>query len=172
MTRAQTTQYLTFSVAGEEYAIDILRIREILEFGEVTVVPKAPAWLRGVINLRGAVVPIVDLSRKLGLGETEKTRLTCSIIIETVLGGDTAIVGLMAESVSQVIELSEDQIEPAPSFGTHLSTTFLLGMARSGEKFALLLDIDPLLASEDVAVLVPDAMVAGGEIAAETAGAV
>lgn len=146
-------QYLTFHMAGEEYAIGILQVREITQFDALTRVPSAPAWVRGVINLRGNVVPVVDLSVKFGLGAGEITRWTCLVIVEVILRGEPLVMGLMADAVSQVMELSDEDIEPPPAFGTRARGEQLTGLARMGSKFALILDIDGVLDEDEVAVL-------------------
>lgn len=139
-------QYLTFVVAGEEYAIRILAVREILTYGDITAVPKAPAWMRGVINVRGSVVPVVDLAMKLGFEATAPASVTRIIIVEAIVAGEMTTIGLIAAAVNQVIDLSASDIEPPPSLGTHIDTTNLIGVARTGgAKFVLLLDIDAVL---------------------------
>jgi purine-binding chemotaxis protein CheW len=143
-------QYLTFRLGGEEYAVGILQVREILRFEEITRVPAAPPSIRGVLNLRGAVVPVVDLALKFGLPETVVTPRTCIVIVEVEMEGEATVMGVLADAVSQVIELGPGDVEPPPSFGTRVRIDFLKGMARQGTRFALLLDIDRLLATEVV----------------------
>jgi purine-binding chemotaxis protein CheW len=161
------TQYLGFEVAGEEYAIGILRVREILEFDTVTRVPATPASIRGVINLRGRVVPVIDLAVKLGLDESPITRRTCIVVVEVDLGGERAVMGILADAVSQVVDLPAGEIEPPPPFGPRVRVDCLLGMGRAGKKFVLLLDIDKVIAAEDLAVAVDPAS-APPEAPAET----
>ena len=150
-TLTQPGQYLGFHVAGEEYAIGILRVREILEYDVVTKVPTTPPSIRGVINLRGSVVPVVDLAVKLGLPEIEVTKRTCIVVLEVNLEGERIVMGVLADSVSQVIDLPASEVEPPPTFGTRVRVDCLLGMGRAGRKFVLMLDIDKLLSSEEVA---------------------
>jgi purine-binding chemotaxis protein CheW len=138
-------QYLTFRIRDEEYAVSILRVREIIEYETVTRVPTTPAHIRGVINLRGAVLPVVDLAAKFGHAESALTRTTCIVVVETALRGDTVVVGLLADAVSQVIDLAADQIEPPPAFGTHIRVDFLVGMAKIDGRLALVLDLDRVL---------------------------
>jgi purine-binding chemotaxis protein CheW len=140
-------QYLTFQLAGEEYAIGILRVREIIEYDVVTTVPTAPAHIRGVINLRGSVVPVVDLAVKFGLAPTTVTRRTCIVIVEADLDGDRTVMGVMADAVSSVVDMLPGDIEPPPSFGTRARVEHLVGLGRLGRKFALILDIDRLLST-------------------------
>ncbi|MDB4951779.1 MAG: CheW protein [Gemmatimonadetes bacterium] len=148
---AQAGQYLTFELAGEEYALDILHVREILRFEEVTRVPTAPPSVRGVLNLRGSVVPVVDLAVRFGLPETVETRRTCIVIVEVAPGGEPLVMGVMADAVSQVMDLLPGDIEPPPSFGTRVRIEFLRGLARVGSRFALLLDLDRLLGMDEAA---------------------
>ena len=149
----EQSQYLGFHIAGEEYAIGILRVREILEYDTVTKVPTTPASIRGVINLRGSVVPVVDLAVKLGLPESVVTRRSCVVVVEIVLEGERTVMGLLADAVSQVIDLPATEIEPPPPFGTRIRVDCLLGMGRAGKKFVLILDIDRLLSTGDVAAV-------------------
>ena len=148
---SEQSQYLGFHIAGEEYAIGILRVREILEYDTVTRVPTTPPSIRGVINLRGSVVPVVDLAVKLGLAESVVTKRSCVVVVEIVLEGERTVMGLLADAVSQVIDLPAAEIEPPPPFGTRIRVECLLGMGRAGKKFVLLLDIDKILSSDDVA---------------------
>lgn len=145
-------QYLGFRVAEEEYGVPILRVKEILEFDTVTKVPTTPPSIRGVINLRGSVVPVVDLAVKLGLPESRVTKRSCIVIVEAALNGDTAVMGLMADSVSQVLDLAASEIQPPPPFGTKVHVDYLTGMGRAGKKFVLLLDIDRVLSAAELAV--------------------
>lgn len=147
---AEIPQYLSFFVAGEEYGVGILKVREILEFDTITRVPGTPPHVRGVLNLRGNVVPVIDLAVKLGLPETQVTRRTCVVIVEVTLDGEPTVMGLLADAVSQVIELPPDQIEPPPPFGTGIRLEFLEGMGRAGKKFVLLLDIDRVLTTNEL----------------------
>ena len=148
---SEQSQYLGFHIAGEEYAIGILRVREILEYDTVTRVPTTPPSIRGVINLRGSVVPVIDLAVKLGLPESVVTKRSCVVVVEIVLEGERTVMGLLADAVSQVIDLPAAEIEPPPPFGTRIRVECLLGMGRAGKKFVLLLDIDRILSTDDVA---------------------
>ena len=137
--------YLTFAIADEEYAIEVLRVREILAYAPLTKVPRAPQFVAGVMNLRGTVVPVVDLRVKLGLEPTVVTPHTCIIIVEVIGENGNVVMGLLTDDVKQVIELGAGDIEPPPSFGTKIDLTYLLGMGDLGERFALILDIDRVL---------------------------
>ena len=147
-----STQYLSFFLGGEAYAIGILRVREILEYQAPTRVPQTPPSIRGVINLRGKVIPIVDLALKFGLPATAATKWTCIIVVETSIAGEAAVMGVLADSVSEVIDLAPSEIEVPPAFGTRVKVDFLQGMGRAGQKFVLLLDIDRVLSAEETAV--------------------
>lgn len=143
-------QYLTFLLAGEEYAISILKVKEIIEYDTVTVVPKTPKWIRGVINLRGSVVPVVDLAVKFGLEERPVTRTSCIVILEGQLENQNTTMGIVADAVSQVMDLAEQDIREVPEFGTRVQVNYLLGMAQLGKKFALLLDVDKVLSTDEL----------------------
>ena len=145
------TQYLTFHLAGEEYAVGILQVKEIITYGTLTKVPHTPPSIRGVINLRGNVVPVVDLAVKFGLAASQVTDRTCIVIVEVEINDTRTVMGIIADSVSQVISMSNDNILPAPAFGTRVRIDFLRGMGKSGDKFVLVLDIDKVLSAEDLA---------------------
>jgi len=143
-------QYLTFFLAGEEYAITILKVTEILECAVLTKVPGAPAWVRGVINLRGAVVPVVDLAVKFGMPQTEITPRTCVVVVEVQSDQERLVLGVMADAVHQVVELGPDQIQPPPSFGAKVRVDCIQGMGDSNGKFVVLLDIDRVLSLSEI----------------------
>src|SRR5215470_15436368 len=143
-------QYLTFILSGEEYAISILQVKEIIGYDTVTAVPKTPKWIRGVINLRGNVVPVVDLAVRFGLGERPVTKTSCIIIVEWHLETQYTMMGVIADSVSQVMDISAGEVQPVPAFGTRIKVDYLHGMAQLGKKFALLLDIDKVLSADEV----------------------
>jgi purine-binding chemotaxis protein CheW len=143
-------QYLSFSIGGEEYAVGILRVREILEYETVTKVPGAPRSIRGVINLRGSVVPVVDLAVKFGLPESFVTRRTCIVVVEVDLEAEQTVMGVMADAVSQVIDLGAEDIEPPPAFGTRVHVDYLRAMGKAGKKFILILDIDRILSASEL----------------------
>jgi len=147
----QMTQYLTFKLQDEIFALDISTVREVLDFTVITKVPKTPAFMRGVINLRGSVVPVIDLRLKFGMTVTEKTVNTCVIIVEVKLASETVILGVLADSVQEVMDLDADHIEPAPRIGTHLKTEFIKGMGKYHDRFLMLLDIDQVFSSEELA---------------------
>jgi purine-binding chemotaxis protein CheW len=147
---AGQTQLLTFLLADELYAVNILRVREIIEYDTVTRVPNMPPSIRGVINLRGAVVPVVDLAVRFGLRDSRVTKRTCVIIAEVEVGEERLVMGLMADAVSQVIDLPTADIELPPAFGTHVRVNFLKGLGKIGKKFVLILDLDRALSDSEL----------------------
>jgi len=138
----ETTQYLTFTLSEELFAVDVARVREILEISTITRVPQMPDFMRGVINLRGSVVPVIDLRLKFGMEETNQTVNTCIIVVEVDMDGESIVLGALADSVQEVIEIEPSQIEAAPHIGTHLRTEFLKGMGKHNERFVMILNID------------------------------
>ncbi|QSV45637.1 chemotaxis protein CheW [Geobacter benzoatilyticus] len=146
----ETRQYLTFQLADEVFAVEVAKVREILEFTSITRVPQTPDFMRGVINLRGSVVPVMDMRLKFGLPETEKTVNTCIIVVEVDHEGETIIIGALADSVQEVFELEPDQVEPAPRIGTKLNTDFLLGMGKHDGQFIMILDIDRTFTGDEI----------------------
>jgi purine-binding chemotaxis protein CheW len=148
-----TRQYLTFLLGEEVFALDVSHVREILEFTTVTKVPKTPDFMRGVINLRGSVVPVLDMRLKFGLTAMEKTVNTCIIVVEVSCEGETTVIGALVDSVQEVFELEPDQIEPPPKIGTHLKTGFVKGMGKKDDRFVIVLDIDKVFSSEELAGL-------------------
>ena len=150
---AAASQYLTFSLDKEQFAVDIRKVREVLEFSKVTKVPRTPDFMRGVINLRGSVVPVIDLRLKLGLSRTEATIDTCVIIIEVESAGESLVLGALADSVQEVIELDPKSIEPPPRIGTRVNIDFIRGIGKREEQFIMLLDINRVLTDEDLRVV-------------------
>jgi purine-binding chemotaxis protein CheW len=141
--------------------MSILRVKEIIGYDFVTTVPKTPAWVRGVINLRGNVVPVVDLAVRFGLGASPVTRTTCIIIVEWKVENRETMMGVLADSVNQVMDISADEVQPVPAFGTRMTVDFLQGMVQLEKKFALLLNVDKVLAADEMLGL--DAAVTGPE---------
>ncbi len=146
-------QYLTFMLTGETYAIGILRIKEIIQYGQLTEVPRMPTFIRGVINLRGSVVPVIDLSARFGKKPTSIGRRNCIIIIEVAAGTETQNVGVMVDAVNAVLEIPADQIEPAPTFGANIRADFIEGMGKINGKFVIILNIQHVLSMDDMAAL-------------------
>jgi len=146
-TPAVARQVLSFHVAGEDCAIDLAHVREIVRFESATRVPRVAACVRGVVNLRGTVVPVIDLAVGLGRPAAPVTAHTCLIVVELLLGGERAVVGLVVDSVQQVLDAQPEDVDPPPSFGTPVPPTALLGLVRSAGGVVLLLDLEHLLAS-------------------------
>jgi len=149
----ETTQYLTFKLEEEVFALDIAKVREVLDFTTVTKVPRTPEYMRGVINLRGNVVPVVDMRLKFGMPITEKTVNTCVIITEVSVEGETTVLGAMADSVQEVLDLEPEQIEPPPRIGTKLNTEFIKGMGKRDDQFIMILDIDEIFTASELAAV-------------------
>jgi purine-binding chemotaxis protein CheW len=149
----ETTQYLTFKLEDEVFALDISKVREVLDFTTITKVPRTPEFMRGVINLRGSVVPVVDLRLKFGMSRTEKTVNTCIIITEVTVDNETTVLGALADSVQEVMDLEPGNIEPAPKIGTRLNTEFIRGMGKRDNTFVIILDIDKVFSVDELALV-------------------
>ncbi len=146
----ETSQYLAFQLEDEEFAFDISKVREVLEFSTITKVPQTPDMMKGVINLRGSVVPVIDMRVKFNMGETEKTVNTVIIIIDIVIDDESTMIGALVDSVKEVIDLDIDHIEPPPKLGTRLNTEFIKGMGKQNDQFLIILDIDKVFSSEEL----------------------
>ena len=147
-----TMQYLTFKLGEEVFALDVNVVREILDFTRITKVPQTPEFMRGVINLRGSVVPVVDMRLKFGMSATEQTVNTCIVVVEVSLGSEQTILGALVDSVQEVFELEPDSIEPAPKIGTRLRTDFIRGMGKRDGQFIMILDIDRIFSGEELEI--------------------
>jgi len=143
-------KYLTFSLVGEEYGIGILKVKEIIGTMPITTVPRTPSHIKGVINLRGKVIPIVDLRLKFSMGAIDYTDKTCIIVVEVAGSSREVMIGILVDSVSEVLNIKGTDIEETPSFGRRLNTDYILGMAKTGERVRILLDIDKVLGVEDM----------------------
>jgi purine-binding chemotaxis protein CheW len=150
---AEPGQYLTFMLGGEAYAIGILAIKEIIEYHDLTEVPMMPACVRGVINLRGAVVPVVDLQARFGRKSGELTKRTCIVIVEVAAQGERQVIGVVVDAVNEVLDIEASAIEPAPSFGARIRADFIHGMGKVRGKFVILLDVDRVLSLDDLGTL-------------------
>jgi len=144
------TQYLTFTLTDEVFAVDVARVREILEMPGITKVPRMPDFMLGVINLRGCVVPVIDLRLKFAMPAVAQTVNTCIIVVEVELEGEKIVLGALADSVQEVIEMEPAQIEAPPHIGTHLKTEFLQGMGKHDERFVMVLDIDRVFSGAEL----------------------
>jgi purine-binding chemotaxis protein CheW len=149
-------QYLTFLLGGEMFALAILNVKEIIEYGNITEIPMLPSYIRGVINLRGSVVPVIDLSARFGGPQTAVSRRTCSVIVEMKAGeqGDERQdIGIMVDAVSEVLEIPKSEIEPPPTFGAKIRVDFIQGMGKVSGKFVIILNMDRVLSIEELAQL-------------------
>jgi purine-binding chemotaxis protein CheW len=150
---AEQTQYLTFMLGGEMFAIGILGIKEIIEYGGLTEVPMMPQCIRGVINLRGAVVPVMDLSVRFGKPSTTVTKRSCIVIVEVENGGERQDMGVVVDAVNAVLEIPGSEIEPPPAFGARIRTDFIEGMGKLNGKFVILLNVNAVLSTEEIGAL-------------------
>ena len=146
-------QHLTFDLAVEELAVPVLHIREIIRYGKLTHMPMVPEFIEGVINLRGSVVPVINLSVKLGLKKIEADKRTCIIILEMDVGTESVVMGVVVDRVLQVIVIPESEIEPSPKLGANIQTSFIHGMARIEDGFIIILDISKVLSVEEIAMV-------------------
>jgi len=149
----ELAQYLTFLLGGEMYAIKILNVKEIIEYGQLTEIPMMPAFIRGVINLRGAVVPVIDLAARFGEPPTQVARRTCIVIVEITDKDLHQDIGIMVDAVSEVLEIARSDIEPPPAFGAKIRTDFIDGMGKVAGKFVILLNIHKVLSIDEMALL-------------------
>jgi purine-binding chemotaxis protein CheW len=154
-TAAREGKYLTFSLAGEEYGIGILKVKEIIGMMAITRIPQAPRDMKGVINLRGKVIPVVDLRLRFGLEEGQYTEKTCIIVVEVAGAGAKKLIGIIVDSVSEVLNIRGGDIEETPDFGSRLDTRYILGLAKLGSGVKILLDIDRVLGSVEISDQLP-----------------
>jgi len=152
-TPLDANQYLTYVLGDEEFAIPIMKVKEIIEYREMTNVPMVPEFIRGAINLRGGVVPVVDLAVKFGKSPSEITRRTCIVIMEVDLGEEQTLMGTLVDKVLQVLDIPDKLIEPAPAFGASIRTDFIRGMGKLEEQFVIILDIDKVLSAREITVV-------------------
>jgi len=146
-------KYLTFELGEETYGVGILKVQEIIKMQEITKVPRTPEYVKGVINLRGKVMPVISLRNLFGMEEAETSRDTCIIVMRVQRGEASVVLGVIADKVSEVLEIGEEEIEPAPSFGNRVDTHFILGMAKSKDAVKILLDMDKVVSEEEMASL-------------------
>ncbi|GAA4014586.1 chemotaxis protein CheW [Actimicrobium antarcticum] len=156
-TKAAAKQYLTFSLGKEVFAVGILVIKEIIQYGQLTTVPMMPACIRGVINLRGAVVPVIDLTVRFGGAAASIGKRTCIVVLEIAQDGESHDIGVMVDAVSAVIDIETDQIEPAPGFGTEVRAEFIEGMGKINDRFVIILDVERTFSLTELANLEPAA---------------
>ncbi|MBF0288942.1 MAG: purine-binding chemotaxis protein CheW [SAR324 cluster bacterium] len=146
----ETIQFLTFQLQQEVFAVEIAKVREVLELASITKVPRTPAFMRGVINLRGNVVPVIDMNLKFDMLRTDQTVNTCIIIVEIRLDGEETLLGALVDSVQEVMDLHPDQIEPPPKIGAKLKAEFIRGMGKHDDRFLIILDIDKIFSSDEL----------------------
>jgi len=146
-------KYLTFTIAEEEYGIGILKVKEIIGIMPITTIPRMPAFVKGVINLRGKVIPVIDLRLKFAMAEAPYTERTCIIVVDIAGGAGRLLIGIIVDSVSEVINVKGADIEDTPSFGATLDTDYILGMAKSGGRVKILLDIDRVLSGDELTIM-------------------
>jgi purine-binding chemotaxis protein CheW len=146
----QAGKYLTFELGREEFGIQVLKVREIMGIQDITAVPQTPAYVKGVINLRGKVIPVVDLRKKFGLPEIEYTQRTCIIVVQVSGEAGPMLMGIVVDGVSEVLNLATSDIEATPDFGDGVATPYILGMAKTRGKVKILLEIDQVLTSQEL----------------------
>jgi purine-binding chemotaxis protein CheW len=149
----ETRQYLTFRLGNEVFATDVAKVREVLDFTTITKIPRTPDFMSGVINLRGNVVPVVDLRLCFEMSETEKTVNTCIVVMEMMVEGESNVIGALADSVEEVIDLEPEQIQPPPRIGTRIRTDFIKGMGKRDAQLIMILDIDRVFSTEELSSL-------------------
>lgn len=165
-----TKQYLTFTLANEIFGLDVAKVREVLDYMNITRLPRAPEFLRGVINVRGTVVPVVDMRLKFGMSKTERTISTCIVLMEVGVGDETMVIGALADSVREVIELEIGTIEAAPHLGARWKTEFIDGIGKHNDDFVILLDIDRVFSTEEIVMLREDVGAGAAEAAIAQVG--
>ena len=148
----ETRQYLTFKMEEEIFALDVGKVREILDYTNIAKVPQTPEFMRGVINLRGSVVPVVDMRLKFNMPAQDRTVDTCIVVVEIMIDKEQTVLGALVDSVQEVFELEPSQVEPAPRIGTKLNTDFILGMGKRDDRFVIILDIDKAFSTEELDV--------------------
>jgi len=149
----ETRQYLTFKLGNEVFGTDVARVREVLDLTPITAIPRTPEFMAGVINLRGSVVPVVDFRLCFGMSRTQNTRNTCIVVVEVLLDNESIVIGALADSVEEVLDLEPEQIEPAPRIGTKIRTDFIKGMGKRDTQFIMILDIDRVFSAEELAAV-------------------
>lgn len=146
-------KYLTFTLGKEDYGVNIMKVKEIIGMMKITAMPRTPAFIKGVINLRGKVIPVVDLRLKFGMDSADYTENTCTVVMEIEKGSDHILVGIVVDSVSEVLQFRSEDIDEAPDLGIGMDMNFILGMAKIGNNLKILLDIDRVLSTEDIVLL-------------------
>jgi purine-binding chemotaxis protein CheW len=155
-------KYLTFKLADEEYGLEILKVQEIIQMQAVTKVPRTPEYMRGVINLRGKVIPVVDLRKKFNMDHTQDTDKTCIIVVQVVHTGSKVVMGTIIDEVKEVLDIKSENIEETPSFGSSINTDFILGIGKVGTTVKMLLDIDKVLSMGEITTMTKVAQSSAG----------
>jgi len=150
---AKAGKYLTFKLSTEEYGLEILKVREIIGLMGITAVPRTPDYVRGVINLRGTIIPVVDLRKKFGMESTEETEQSCIIVVEVTKKDGSEVIGVFVDAVSEVLDIAKDDIEKTPSLGSGVNTDFILGMAKIKDSVKILLNVEKVLTTAEIADL-------------------
>jgi len=163
MEASNANQYLTFTLDNEQYAIGVSKVREVLEYTKITKLPRTAEFMKGIINLRGSGVPVIDLRLKFGLPETPITKDTSIIVMDVESLEGNIVVGALADAVHEVVDIEEGAIEPAPRFGTRLSAEFIKGVGKRDDAFIILLDIDRVFNAEEISILATDKAEAAAE---------
>lgn len=148
--KARAGKYLTFKLESEEFGLEILKVQEIIQMQSITRVPRTPEFVRGVINLRGKVIPVVDLRLKFGMDQAEDTERTCIVVVQIRGASSMLVMGIIIDEVREVLDIPESSIEDTPSFGTSIDTEFILGMGKIGQNVKILLDIDKVLSAQEL----------------------
>jgi purine-binding chemotaxis protein CheW len=148
--QTESTQHLTFGLGDQEYAIGVMRVREIIRHETISTVPGTPPWVRGVVNLRGGAVPVIDLAVKFGMPERTVTPRTCVVVVEAEIEGRETVLGLLADAVNQVLDIPASDVQVPPAFGTRVRVDYLKGMGRVGSRFVLIMDVDRVLAADEL----------------------
>jgi len=146
----KSEKYLTFNLSGEQYGLEILKVKEIIGLMEITRVPRIPDFVRGVVNLRGKVIPIIDLRKKFNMEDTEDTEQTCIIVVDIIQENMSLQMGIVVDSVSEVLDINEDSVEESPTFGTSVSTVFIKGIAKTKGGVKILLNIEEVLTTNEL----------------------
>jgi len=166
----ESNQYLTFTLGDEDFALDINKVREVLDYTNITKVPRMPTYLCGVINLRGNVVPVIDLRLKLGMPAIERTVDSCIVIVEINLEGELTQMGALADSVKEVIDLDQQQIAPPPRLGAKIKNDFIRGMGTQDDRFLIILDIDKILTTDEIDLALGSTEIKPGDAAVKSTG--
>ena len=148
--KTKLNSYLSFKLGNETFASNVSKVLNILEMMKITKVPKAPSYMKGVINLRGVVLPVIDTRLKFGMTTIEETTNTCILVLDVNVDGESVNVGAMVDAVEEVLELNEEDIQPPPSIGSNYKSEFIYGMAKKGEQFIMLLDMDKVFSTEEI----------------------